>query len=316
MSENILHITNGDSAVNIMKEAGIKGDFLPWRDVLHVGPVPEGLSLKALSQVRADFIKEKAWGDAEAIQQSFDARLEVMNRLQRYDKIILWFEHDLYDQLQLIEILAYIKDESLSLENISLICTENYLGMVTPEEMKGLYAYESSVTQAQIDLASKSWAAFRVPTPKMWQVLLKTNTSVLPFLEGAVLRMLEEYPSKKNGLSRTAQKALEIIAKGEEKRPGRIFELYAKTEERLFLGDTVFWDLLTEMLNSNPPLLSINIPLLPICPEQVLEITNVGREVLEGEKCWTEIHRLDHWLGGVHLTSDNIWFWDGKESVR
>lgn len=35
---NILNITNGDCAVEIMKKADISGVFLPWRDVLHDGP--------------------------------------------------------------------------------------------------------------------------------------------------------------------------------------------------------------------------------------------------------------------------------------
>ena len=38
--ERILNITNGDCAVDIMKKAGINGDFIPWRDVLYDGPVP------------------------------------------------------------------------------------------------------------------------------------------------------------------------------------------------------------------------------------------------------------------------------------
>lgn len=47
--ESILNITNGDCAVSIMQQANIAGDFLPWRDVLHDGPVPENLSLAELS---------------------------------------------------------------------------------------------------------------------------------------------------------------------------------------------------------------------------------------------------------------------------
>ncbi len=43
--ESILNITNGDSAVELMRKAGISGEYLPWRDVLHDGPVPAGLSL-------------------------------------------------------------------------------------------------------------------------------------------------------------------------------------------------------------------------------------------------------------------------------
>lgn len=312
MSHKILHITNGDSTVGIMKEANMEGDFLPWRDVLHVGPVPEGLSFEALSQVRADFIKEQGWGDAEAIQKSFDERLEIMNDLQSYDKIILWFEHDLYDQLQLIEILAYFESESIPLNNISLICTENYLGMLTAEEMKSLTKYESHITQVQLELASRAWQAFRSTTPEKWQALLHEDTTVLPFLEGAVVKMLEEYPSCTNGLSRTAQKALEIIVQGEEKRPGRIFGLYIETEERRFLGDTVFWDILSRMLTSAPPLLNINMPLLPIDPAQHLALTETGEEVLEGKKSWLEVHLLDEWIGGVHLNEKNIWCWNAS----
>jgi len=45
---NILNITNGDCAVEIMKKADIPGTFLPWQDVLHDGPVPERLSLEEL----------------------------------------------------------------------------------------------------------------------------------------------------------------------------------------------------------------------------------------------------------------------------
>ena len=59
--KKILNITNGDSAVSIIEQAGITGDILPWRDVLHDGPVPAGLSLEALSKVRTQFIVESGW---------------------------------------------------------------------------------------------------------------------------------------------------------------------------------------------------------------------------------------------------------------
>jgi len=51
--DTILNITNGDCTVKLMAAAGIPGVILPWRDVLHDGPVPAGLSLEQLSAVRA-----------------------------------------------------------------------------------------------------------------------------------------------------------------------------------------------------------------------------------------------------------------------
>ena len=35
-----LIVTNGDSAAERLREAGIKGHIIPWRDMLHDGPVP------------------------------------------------------------------------------------------------------------------------------------------------------------------------------------------------------------------------------------------------------------------------------------
>ena len=49
----VLHIVNGDCAIEALKDSGIEGDFHSWLDVLHDGPVPEGLSLEELSEVRA-----------------------------------------------------------------------------------------------------------------------------------------------------------------------------------------------------------------------------------------------------------------------
>ncbi len=72
--ENILNITNGDSAVKVMREADFPGVFLPWRDVLHDGPVPPDLSLEKLSEIRAQFITDQGWGDPEAIRNSFIER--------------------------------------------------------------------------------------------------------------------------------------------------------------------------------------------------------------------------------------------------
>ncbi|MEO7404380.1 MAG: hypothetical protein ABIU95_11990 [Burkholderiales bacterium] len=74
---------------------------------MHEGPVLANLPLEALSRVRADFIESMGWGRADDVHREFalrEARLDV----SRGDhEVVLWFEHDLYDQLQLIEVLAW-----------------------------------------------------------------------------------------------------------------------------------------------------------------------------------------------------------------
>jgi hypothetical protein len=307
-----LNITNGDSAVEMMKQAGIAGDFLPWRDVLHEGPVPASLSLEELSKVRAEFISGRGWGDAETIKQDFIDRDNQLKSYQDYEKVILWFEHDLYDQLQIIQILDWFNKNGGSDTNLNMICTKNYLGMTTPEEMKGLVQYEALITKTQLTLASKAWSAFCEDTPNQWADLLNKDTSVLPFLEGAILRQLEEFPDCKTGLSRTAYQALNIFSQGET-RCGNVFEEYNKTEERRFLGDLSFWNILDEMAKANPPLLALKDgSSLRETVKQTddLVITPLGKDILKGRTSLLEYYEIDRWIGGTHLNKDNLWCWD------
>ena len=70
----MLHIVNGDCAIKALKDSGIEGDFLSWLDVFHDGPVPEGLSLEELSEVRADFIADCDWAVLEKAKNAFQKR--------------------------------------------------------------------------------------------------------------------------------------------------------------------------------------------------------------------------------------------------
>ena len=51
-----LIITNGDGAAGTIKAAGLGDEILPWRDVLHMGPVPNVGGLNALSELRAHYL--------------------------------------------------------------------------------------------------------------------------------------------------------------------------------------------------------------------------------------------------------------------
>jgi len=299
--EKILNITNGDCAVEIMKKANIPGELLPWHDVLHDGPVPADLSLEELSKVRAKFIVERGWGTPEEIEKDFLQRDNTLKSYQKYGKIILWFEHDLYDQLQILQILDWFHNNLVKNEvSLSIICTDKYLGMLSADEMCDLFKYEELVTEKHLILSHLAWKAFRSSSPEPWSALMNNDTSPFPFLGDAILRMLEEYPSSSNGLSRTAQQALKIISEGEE-RPLRVFCSNQELEKSVFLGDSSFWFILQELLTSAPPLLKLpegKELSLPASPDQKLTITREGRDILSGKRSWIDITKIDRWIGG------------------
>ena len=78
--------------------------ILYWRDVLHEGPVPD-VAPDELRRIRGAFL---AQGDASdhANPMSLLAERDRILEANREGEYVLWFEADLYDQLQLVQIVA------------------------------------------------------------------------------------------------------------------------------------------------------------------------------------------------------------------
>jgi len=317
MKGNFLHITNGGSAAEIMQQAEFSGEILPWQDVLHEGPVPAGKTLQEMSEIRAKFIADEKWDTLSEVQTWFRYRDSLIERFHEYDGLILWFEHDLYDQLQLIQILSYLATQDIKDANIMLCCIDRYLGMLSVEDMKAITAEAKPLGYEQIVIATTAWQIFTLNDPNALLQMLEQDTKCLPFLDGAFRRLIEEYPNAKTGLTRTQFEILKIISEN-ALPPGKLFGEYIKTEERRFMGDTVFWKYIALMLEGDSPLLTLPegiVLTLPSSPDQILTITELGKQVLNGEKTWSVRDRLNRWIGGVHLTPDNYWGWDDEAGV-
>ena len=65
-----------------------------------------------------------------------------------------------------------------------------------------------------------------------------------------------------------------------------MFACYQESEQRRFLGDSSFWLILHELLDSSPPLLKLpdgKELTLPSSLEQELTITPEGKDLLSGK---------------------------------
>ncbi|MGR9052615.1 MAG: hypothetical protein ACU84J_08205, partial [Gammaproteobacteria bacterium] len=189
---------------------------------------------------------------------------------------------------------------------------EHYLGSLAPEAVSRLIRYASPVSDEQLGLATKAWRAFRADTPEPWAALLGDDTQVLPYLHDTVGRFLEEYPRPDNGLSRSQYQTLRLLMHGAT-TPDLLFERYQETEQRRFMGDTVFWSQLMHLAACSPPLLELenkSSQTRPFDGHQRIEITPSGLDVLLGKVNFLTLCRPDRWLGGVHLTAEHVWFWE------
>lgn len=316
---DILHITNGDSAANGMKAGGIDGEIIPWRDVLHEGPVPAGQSLRELSRTRAQWLAREGLGNVEEMQKEFEERDQFLLRYTDFDEVVLWFEWDLYDQLQLIQILDFLSqdsegDRAETNTRLAHVSYNGYLGNLEPERFAGLFENRLDVTHDMLQMGRRAWTAFRSPDPREIERVARSGCNPLEFLELSLWRHLEEFPSTRNGLSRSESQVLEAVSQG----PLTFHELFrrvATREERIFCGDATLALYIERMSLCDTPLIAYTTGDRIDAPRTEedsrafrnaeMSLTEHGRNVLECDSDWIAKGGSDRWLGGVHLEGSN-----------
>ena len=320
----LLHVTNGESAGNTLRQTGLGGAVLPWQDVLHDGPVPD-IGRAELLQIRAKFLSECGWGRRSTIRSSLERRdRQLRAALRDGRRLVLWFEHDLYDQLQLLDVLALAHGLGGSLESIVVDAFPGKpsfrgLGELTPDELETLWPTRREVTAQTLEEAAAAWDVFRAPDPAGLAELAARGSEQLPLLAAALQRLLEELPDVADGLSRTERQALQVIA-GDARTPMRAFLATQELEEAPFLGDAWFYRSLSALGQGDGRLLETEegepLPAPPPLSDGqefawlALRVTPSGERVLGGEADRVELLGVDRWLGGSHVTAESGWRWD------
>jgi hypothetical protein len=305
-----LHVTNGDSAAQTLRETGLVERLVVWRDALHEGPVPD-VDDARLRAVRAEFLAGDGVSAAEA-QRMFEQRDRAL-AANPGGEYALWFEADLYDQLQLAQILARLAGLGVAAERVTLICIGEHrgsahfggLGELGPEQLERLPTSAGvTLTPDAFALAVQAWAALRAPDPRGLAAIVAARSPQLRFLPEAFDRLGREYPSTRDGLSLTERRLLAAVAGGAGSA-GEAFVRAAAREPRPFLGDTWAFATLDRLAAGDAPLLD------------GLRLTEAGERVLHGDTDYVALNGVDRWVGGVHLLGRSVaWRWDdGTEAV-
>jgi hypothetical protein len=304
-------VTNGDLAATALSAHFPDAEILIWRDVLIEGPVPSDVDDDALADIRARHI-ETAFGLSD-VRSDFARRDAHFDVISNDDEIELWFESDLHDQLQLIQFLARIGARGLTPRmalKLSPPPLSNHIDRMTKET--------PALSQDQIREAAVLWQAFRAAAPDAVSMAAHIPGE-LPEVRASFARLLAEFPATIDGLGHIERSALFAIRDGAI-TPGLAFRHYQQTETLPFLGDLGFFHRLDALQNCASPLLhglpdggiaqaarsnmSVEYAHTPI------ELTDVGRAVLERRADFVALNGVDRWIGGVHLTNDNVWRYD------
>jgi hypothetical protein len=277
------------------------GTHVAWRDALNEGPVPAGFSLEETSALRARYLAERGYGSPIKLIHDFESRDAQLRRAGEFGEIVLWFEHDLYDQLQLLQALTALEELDLEPGRVAVVQSDHYLANMTADEIFPLFPKRRTATPAIFKSARRTWERFTSASPADLYAAAGEDAIGLPFLRAALQRLCEEYPWKRDGLSRSQRQALYAVAQG----PGRLDELFARAqarEEAYFLGERVFGKILDDLRAGDGALIEEE--------EGTFVPTALGRRVLAGDANWLDGHAIDRWVGGVHLVPERLTRWD------
>ncbi|KKI90291.1 hypothetical protein WQ54_20175 [Bacillus sp. SA1-12] len=102
----MIHIVNGDILAS--KLQGISGKIINWREMYDFGPLHSSWSNEELIKKRADFFEEKLEIPSSLFITNCYKQLAQLNEITQDEEVVLWFEHDRYDQTMLMYILTQL----------------------------------------------------------------------------------------------------------------------------------------------------------------------------------------------------------------
>lgn len=328
-----LHIRCGTDLASTLPAGGFNGDFLEYSDPYGQGPIIQDDNF---IKTRAKFLHESY--DHLFDKKVDDTRLEKTlnetcsyleaadNRLaqatQHYERVVLWFEHDGYDQLIQAKLLAYFFNNALP-EKLEMVSINHFpgsarfigLGQLPPEAIRLLWQQRQPVSQKQLKLGEQVWKTLCQSTPlPLYEIIKSKDINHLPYMSSALLRHLQELPSTLNGLSLTEQLTLELLNE-QSLTAGQLFGKLMRERDPLpWLGDVMYWFILQSMTQASQVVFEIaKSDLKKPWHKRLLTITDTGQKVLAGTQDWLLLNPPERWLGGIQIDASHpCWHWDNK----
>lgn len=320
-----LHIRCGADLKEPLEEAGFSGDFLEYSDALCQGPV---LADDTWLAPRATFLANAYGGqtgrsagqEAERLRHAEEG---LQSAARCYERVVIWVEHDSYDQLVLARCLAQFA--AAAPPRLDLISINRFpgnarfvgLGQLPSEALRLLWDERTPVSSQQLEAGRSIWAQLRCDDPTPLATAARQGVAGLPQMAKAVQRHCRELPWLEDGLSLTERLILQVLAEGPSSA-GELYSTLMREREPLpWLGDIMLLFILDSMRAAREPVFTGTFGGAERrWWEERLVITDVGRSVLTAEVDWLSLSPPDRWLGGVIVsTAAPCWRWNDKSAT-
>lgn len=215
MQKQILHITNGGSLTNYLKELDFDGVFLTWEEMLCEGPTVASIDSEEFFNKRKSFLKEVY--KIEIDKKEYKKELDKLNNWKDYQEVILWFEYDLFCHINLIAVISLLHQREIDLP-LYYVCSgrvegeKNLTGLteLNPEQLFQHFENKINLTPEDIDIAITLWRTYCGKDHNIFKPYILKSSS-FPYLSNCLKAHLKRFPDSKNGLNTLEKNILEIV---------------------------------------------------------------------------------------------------------
>ncbi|WP_276166788.1 DUF1835 domain-containing protein [Zobellia alginiliquefaciens] len=291
---SLLHITNGDSFTDRLKSLKIKGDIITWREMLCEGKTLTNVGSESFWKARFEFLNKnykvsKSW----FIEKTLKEYRSLCNHKQQ-DEIVLWFEYDLFCQVNMIAVLSWLKTNR-KYAQVSLVCSGKEdstdkmysLNDLNDDQLQELYKNKVELTQDDIEYADYVWQLYCSDNPIRLENLSDFGEFQFNYLGDAVRTHLHRFPSIKNGLNQMENDILRLALDKKPTSKGAFVTEILQNQGLLGFSDTQY----DRALGRLKPLFSSFNP---------VRLTRKGKEILENKTSYYScIQDNNVYLGGA-----------------
>ncbi len=249
-----LHITNGDYTTQTLQNLQIKGEIITWREMLCEGKTTTDVGSEDFWKLRFDFLNAAY----QITKKTFiDFTLKEYRNLckQNQDEIVLWFDYDLFCQVNMIAVISWLKKHrkgrNISIvrsglpENSNQMSGFNYL---TEKELLDLYKNRITLTQDDVEYADYIWQLYCSDSPLRLETVHKFNpSSPFIYLTDAISAHLQRFPSIENGLNTVENTILQTASKINSKNEDSFIKSLLKKQGVYGFGDIQYANKIKEL---------------------------------------------------------------------
>ena len=255
MSTKILHITNGDSTTKYLKKLQFEGQFITWREMLCEGKTAVQVGSEQFWKLRFDFLKTSYKISKKQFIELTLKEYRMLCKQKRQNEIVLWFEHDLFCQINMIAVLSWLKRYRKG-RKISLVCSGNIAGsdqlfglsQLSEKQLKKHYQEKIELTEDDIEYADYVWQLYCANNPiKLHNVYKYQPSQTFKYLTGGLLSHLQRFPTIGNGMNALENKIINLVKKEEFSNEKEFVAKLLKLDARYGFGDVQYFKKIDEL---------------------------------------------------------------------